>query len=496
MSKNILFNFFVFSFLFGVFLNNIFLSVFLSIFIFCFFTLIFWNFYIYTKKYLVVFLFIFLWFFLWIFLSFFYLKDISKKQDFISSYLNNQNHKLVFEIKDINKIEDFSKHYLAELIEINGDKTDENIFAVLIIPSNLDLHKGNIISSQSKLFEFDNFKGFDYRNYLLSKKIFFKSYFYDINIIKHNRLNSFERYIKDFRQLFLSTIKKIYPNEEGIFLWWILIWARENLPTKLKTHFNNSWLTHFIAVSGFNITILIIFFTYILRFFPLFLRIILITLSITIFTILVWDTAPVLRASIMWLIWYYVMSSGRKWSSLSIILLTIFIMILLSPLSLNYDVSLHLSFLAVIWIVYTQDFFKKIFYFLPEMLAIKEAFVLTLGALSFTLPIMIFNFGQLSILSPIANVLVAWTIPIAMLLWFLSIIFYLLSPILWYIIWYLTWVFLKWDIIIVHFFWQIDLAILKLDFWVFKNYFEILYFIILVFLIIYSLKEKIENWEN
>jgi len=52
---------------------------------------------------------------------------------------------------------------------------------------------------------------------------------------------------------------------------------------------------------------------------------------------------------------------------------------------------------------------------MPEVLAIKEAFVLTIASLTFTLPIIIFNFGQISLLSPIANVLVTWTIPLAML---------------------------------------------------------------------------------
>jgi len=55
-------------------------------------------------------------------------------------------------------------------------------------------------------------------------------------------------------------------------------------------------------------------------------------------------------------------------------------MVAISPLILNYDVSFHLSFLAVIGIIYTQSFWKKIFHFLPETLAIKEAFVLTLSA--------------------------------------------------------------------------------------------------------------------
>jgi predicted membrane metal-binding protein len=90
-------------------------------------------------------------------------------------------------------------------------------------------------------------------------------------------------------------------------------------------------------------------------------------------------------------------------------------MVFISPLSLNYDVSLHLSFLAVLGILYTQKFFGKIFYFLPDFLAIKEAFILTLSAMSFALPIILFNFGQLSIMSPFANIAVTWTIPLAML---------------------------------------------------------------------------------
>jgi len=53
---------------------------------------------------------------------------------------------------------------------------------------------------------------------------------------------------------------------------------------------------------------------------------------------------------------------------------------------------------------------------MPETLAIREAFVLTMSALTFTIPIMLLNFGQVSILSPLANVAVTWTIPIAMLL--------------------------------------------------------------------------------
>ncbi|MDR3151187.1 MAG: ComEC/Rec2 family competence protein [Candidatus Peribacteria bacterium] len=59
------------------------------------------------------------------------------------------------------------------------------------------------------------------------------------------------------------------------------------MPETLSNNFNNSGLTHMIAVSGFNITILIIFFGYIIKFFPPYIRFIVISIIITLFTILV-----------------------------------------------------------------------------------------------------------------------------------------------------------------------------------------------------------------
>jgi hypothetical protein len=102
---------------------------------------------------------------------------------------------------------------------------------------------------------------------------------------------------------------------------------------------------------------------------------------------------------------------------------------------------------------------------------------------------MIFNFWQVSLLAPIANIAVTWTIPIAMLLWFLSILVYFIFPFLAYIIWYFTWIFLKWDMLVVNFFGNLDWSLLKMDFWFFKNYIEIIYFIIMIFLIIYFRKK-------
>lgn len=491
VSKNILFIFCSIFLLIWIFINNLNTEFYNSLLVLLFLVVLFLLFIIIRKKYIFLLILSVLSFGIWICISGINLETIKQKENILKQYYDNKNHDLIFEIKNINKVDDFNIEYVAKLIQIWNKKINKNIWNTIKLSINNDIKKGYIIKTNSKLYEFKDFNDFSYKKYMLSKNLFFSSNIYSYETINIIKINKIEQSIIDLRKLFIRTIYKIYPKEEAVFLWWILIWARESVPKELKQDFNNSWLSHLIAVSGFNITILIIFLTFLLQYFPVIFRVVIITLSIVFFTILVWDTAPVIRASIMGLIWYYVLLSGRKWNILSIILLTLVIMIIISPLSLNYDVSLHLSFFAVLWIVYTQKPIDKVFSFLPNILEIKTAFTLTLSALSFTLPIMILNFGQMSILAPFSNIAVTWTIPLAMLLGFSSIIVHIVYPLGGIIVWYFAWILLKWNIMVVHFFWKLEWSIIKFDFWIYKYHLEILYFLVLIFLIIWF-REKEE----
>lgn len=490
LSKNIFFIYWSIFFLLWVFIHNLTEAIFISLIVLLFLVVLFFFYFFLTKKFIKLILLVLLSFCLWVLTSENNFNNIDNKSITLNNYYDNKNYNIVLEVQNIHKIKEFQIEYIVRIKEIEWYIFNKNIKAVIKVSKSYKLEKWYIIKTKTKLYEFEDFNDFSYKNFMLSKNIYFNSIIYDFEIVEKKEINFIESKIIKLRIVLLDAIYKIYPKEEAIFLWGILIWARESLPKDLKEDFNNSWLTHFIAVSWFNITILIIFLTYSLKYFPIFIRVIVITIFIALFTILVWDTAPVIRASIMGLIWYYALMSWRKWNVLSIILVTSVVMILYSPLSLNYDVSLHLSFLAVLWIVYTQKFFEKVFDFIPNFLEIRTAFTLTLSALVFTLPIMIFNFGQVSILAPFANIAVTWTIPIAMLLGFISILVYLVFPVVWIFIWYITWIFLKWDMLVVRFFWNIEWALLKIDFWIYKYHIEIVYFMVLIFLIIWFRKKN------
>ncbi|MDD2871352.1 MAG: ComEC/Rec2 family competence protein [Candidatus Gracilibacteria bacterium] len=489
VSKNILFIFTSIFFLIGVFINNLSNDIYISLIVLLGLVVLFLGYFLYSKKYQKVLIISLLGFMIGIIVSDYSLNNINNNEKIIGQFYNKKDVEYIYIIDEVNKKNEFTVEYIANLINIGDKKIDKEIKGLLNIDKNYDLSKGDVIKTNSKIFELEDFNGFSYKKYMLSKNIYLKSNIFSFETVDKVKVNKIENNIINLRKYFLDVIYEIYPGEEAIFLGGILLGARESLSPDLKQDFNNSGLTHFIAVSGFNITIIIIFLSMLVKYFPVFLRAIIITAGIVFFTILVGDTAPVIRASIMGLIGYYVLISGRKGNMLSIILLTASIMVFLSPLSINYDISFHLSFLAVLGIIYTNKFFEDVFHFLPNVLEIKTAFTLTLSAMTLTLPIMMFNFGQVSILAPLANVAVTWTIPIAMLFGFLSIIVYFVYPIAGIIVGYLTWIFLKWDIIVVHFFGKLDWSIIKIDFGVYKNYLEILYFMVLVFIILWFRKD-------
>lgn len=481
-SRSTLFSSLLIWILFWIWVSNILEDIFLCIIIFLFFLLLWIIICLQYRQIILLCLLLFLWGSIWIIIWFYNGQNISTNLDIIdSSYWLYSTY--TWEVIKVHRRTDYYDEYLIDLDRFEDVLIQQKLLYVLRVPKNFTLQPKQIVSHQWVMYKIEDFDGFAYKKFMLSQWIYFSTSATNIIHLSHNQENIwFQMFL--YRERLLSRISDIFPSREAIFLWWILFWARENIPQDLKEDFNNSWLTHFIAVSWFNITLCIIFMSYIFWFLPVFIRSTLVIISIVAFSFFVWLWAPVVRAAIMWTLWYIFLQSGNTSNTTTLVIFTAVIMSIMSPLSLNYDVSLHLSFLAVIWIMYTQELFTKLFYFMPSTFAIREAFVLTLSALSFSLPIMMFQFGQVSLLAPLANIAVTWTIPLAMLGWAITLIVDYFSPLLWEFIWYLTWILLRYDIAMVEFFWNIDAALLRLDFWMYSLYLQVLYFMLLTYILL------------
>lgn len=134
---------------------------------------------------------------------------------------------------------------------------------------------------------------------------------------------------------------------------------------------------------------------------------------ISLFIIMTGFQLSAVRAGIMGGSILLAQNMGRLSQSFRILMFVAFILLFVNPLLLIDDVSFQLSFLAVVGIIYLGPVFKRLFNFVPEksFFNLKSILVMSFSAQIFTLPILIYNFGRISIISPVSNVLALPVIP-------------------------------------------------------------------------------------
>ena len=111
-------------------------------------------------------------------------------------------------------------------------------------------------------------------------------------------------------------------------------------------------------------------------------------------------------------------------------------MLAVNPLLLTSDVGFQLSFLAAMGIIYLSKTLERWLKFIPEFLNWRSILVMTFSAYIFTLPILIYNFGRISLIGPIVNILILPAVPLIMISGF---IFTLLGMAWSSLAWILSW---------------------------------------------------------
>ena len=196
----------------------------------------------------------------------------------------------------------------------------------------------------------------------------------------------------------------------------------------LAQDLNATGLRHIIAISGAHIAILTMYVM------PLFIWLGLwrqqafyVTLVLVIFYVVLTGLQPsAVRAGLMGGMFLLGQHVGRQYVALRAIIFAATAMLLLNPFLLVRDVGFQLSFLAVFGMIVL---FPMVLSFLPKKIPARKLLAMTLTAQVFTLPILIWDFGQVSLVSMITNILIVPVIPLLMGLGFLLMIGGLLQPV-------------------------------------------------------------------
>lgn len=281
---------------------------------------------------------------------------------------------------------------------------------------------GDYVEITGNLLEPPEFDTFSYKNYLKLFKVYSVMYYPRVKIIQPGRGNFLFATLFKIKEEFEGRLNKLFPEPMASFEAGLLTGSRKGIPDDLMENFNLTGLTHIIAISGYNISLIIFFISSLFQKAPRNIKIPVTIIMIVIFTLFVGASAAVVRASIMGIISVMAMWFGRQSEIINALLLSAFLMVFYNPSVLLYDVGFQLSFLATLGLIITGNTFTKWLSFLPEYFGLREAFAMTFSAQVFALPVILANFKRLSIISPVANVFVVPVIPFAMLFGFISVI--------------------------------------------------------------------------
>ncbi len=226
-----------------------------------------------------------------------------------------------------------------------------------------------------------------------------------------------------------NALSQILSEPEAGLAKGLLLGGDHSLPKALKDDFTKVGLSHMIAVSGYNITLIAEMLLALGLFFGLWRRQAIWTalIGIVFFIVMIGMPASAARAGAMASIVFIALQTGRLARPMNALLFAGGVMLFFNPLLLRYDLGFQLSFLATLGILWVVPYYER---FAPQGLILKklgEVLVMTFAVELFVLPIILFTFHTASPLIIVGNFLVI-LVPFAMALAFVSAVLFLVLP--------------------------------------------------------------------
>lgn len=249
--------------------------------------------------------------------------------------------------------------------------------------------------------------------------------FAKINVISKNT-----SWVEKMRGRFIASVYSSLPEPQGSLGLGYLLGIRAALPDDFALALSVVGLTHIVAVSGYNLTIIVQFVKKLFENHSAYQTVFFSLLFIAGFLVITGWSPSIMRASIIaffsLLAWYY----GRTFNPLVLILMGAAITGFMNPLYIWGDVGWYLSFLAFAGVLILAPLIIHTYFKGEKPFFILAILIETLAAQAFALPFIAVIFGEVSLISPLANVLVVPFIPFAMLMTFTVGVVGMISPVL------------------------------------------------------------------
>lgn len=350
----------------------------------------------------------------------------------ILTRLYDKEVKVVGVVKEVLKKDEDYEKYVLFLEKINYKQKTYEINEKLIfnIYKETNLELGDRVSTFLNIKEPNrntNPKLFNYKRYLESKRIFAtSSSTQSIKIINRENFTRFERVVLKTKNYIKVTLDESLSKNNSNIIKSIILGDDSFLDEESVSNFRKLGLSHILAVSGLHIGIIFGFLIYIFDLLKLHRR-----TSMIISIFIIWAYAgiigfppSVLRASLM----FSSLSIGRiiyrRNDSINTLSFAGFLMLIFNPMWI-YSVGFQLSFIATFTILLFLSKVERLIKIKNKKLKSSIAIILT--AQIGVLPISIYYFNEVQVLSVLSNFIVAPVLTIGIIIGFLIIITSMIS---------------------------------------------------------------------
>jgi competence protein ComEC len=293
---------------------------------------------------------------------------------------------------------------------------------LVILPRYPEYQYGYCLRMSGKL-EKTTAGDFAYGDYLAKDGVYVTMYHPWITLTDHACGSPDWTLIYALKKLLNDRIGQLFSEPSGSIMSGLLLGIRRSIPQKVVDDFNRTGLTHILAISGYNITMVISILGVFVKRMPRRARFFITLGGIMVFVVMTGMSASVIRAAIMGVFVITGIYNGRKSAATHCLLWSAALMSLQNPGIILFDMSFQLSFLATLGILLFMSYFEKLSAKSGKVMKyLYESLGVTMSAQILTTPLILYRFGRLSLIAPVTNLIILPMIPLIMFFSFAAII--------------------------------------------------------------------------
>jgi competence protein ComEC len=317
-------------------------------------------------------------------------------------------------VADISAPAGMEQRAFVELVTADGAATRWLAYAWL--PRHPALVRGDVIGLEGTL-EPPPSDGGGFRDFLVARGVSGTMRARDVRLVA--RGSGAAAAIEQARWGIDGLLGRAIPEPEAGLAAGILVGLRERVSRAVSDDFTATGLTHVVAISGWNIALVAGIVTGLLRStgLPRRPRSLLVVVAIAGYTLLAGAEASVVRAAVMGGVVLVARESGRSSGAAAALGLACWGLLLADPGMIS-DIGLQLSMAATAGLLALGAASEAAVRRLTRGHAPRwfcETLGVSMAAQIATLPLILLHFGRLSVISPLANLVIAPVVPLAML---------------------------------------------------------------------------------